>query len=299
MSADRIPSKILMAAAGICVVVHPQYAIAQDIASGLAVLESSRDQACSSGDADTCRSATDTLATFRRMLGNDAGVSQAAPRSAAEYDPPQERAIATVFPPLPPGAGTPLQRQFWQSRCQGRVRNSDPAALGCAESWKMLTGMSAPRAATQMPAPAERPSLPSVPGSGYRSAPIPVIPSGSFGAGGGDTAGISGLAASHCLKPSNRGRTYLFNGCSFPVTISYCVLAPNNVFTCGPVRQGLVSGGGSASAQAGATVPLAHGAGDTNPNGTSDYRLRFFACRQTGGVSAFLTQADPPKGVCK
>ncbi len=207
-------------------------------------------------------------------------------------------APAGAFPPLPSGTGTPAQRQFWVSRCQGRARNNDPAAQGCEESFRMFAGASAPRSSPQAIEPSARAGVVTAGNQTFRSGG--VVSSGqSYPTGADAPRNRDGLAASHCLKPSNRGRTYLFNSCSYPVTISYCVLAPNNAFTCGPIRQGLVSGGGSTGAQAGATVQLAHGAGDTNPNGTSDYRLRLFACRQTGAVSAFLTQADPPKGVCR
>lgn len=54
MNADRIPSKILAVASEICVAAHSRYATAQDMASGLAAVESAPDRACASEDVD-CR----------------------------------------------------------------------------------------------------------------------------------------------------------------------------------------------------------------------------------------------------
>lgn len=136
MTAQRILFATL-ATAELFAAAYPGHANAQDMASGLVAIESARDQACASGDADLCRMATDNVAMFRRLLGNDAG--QRAPTAREELPERSYRSTST-FGSLPYGIGTGPQRAFWQSRCEGRADDGSPAAQGCRQTLATLTG---------------------------------------------------------------------------------------------------------------------------------------------------------------
>lgn len=93
------------------------------------------------------------------LAGTVAGSASSSQSSRASTSTETQVGSATssVFDALPSGVGTPQQRTFWQSRCQGHANDNSAAAAGCRETLSFLNSKStqttvSPSAANSKPA---------------------------------------------------------------------------------------------------------------------------------------------------
>jgi hypothetical protein len=186
---------------------------------------------------------------------------------ARRSDPPPMASpqSAAPFGPLPYGAGTPAQQSFWASRCQTLPNDGSSAALGCRQSYEMITQQTAP-AASQSPqevqtaAPSQRYSAPSPSYAGGQ----PSYPTAATGRGH-----HSELVANQCVRTEFKKDGQVFtNGCSATIGMAWC----HEGYNC----PGDNSGKGQLS------IELRPGEHYTSW-GNAGLQLRFGACNRSSG----------------